>query len=112
MPALNQLALNWQGPEFQIITVNLDREQAEDFETAKKFLTDNEIVLPTALDDGEKLKRAFGVVEIPRHFLVNPKGEIIWSAMGAFAWNSPAARDQLLKLMEMQPQEPDSDSQE
>lgn len=112
MPSLNQLALNWQGPEFQIITINVDREQAEDFETAKKFLTDNELVLPTAFDEGGQLKKAFGVIEIPRHFLVNPKGQIIWSEKGAFTWNSPAARDQLLKLMESQTQEPDSDSQE
>lgn len=100
MPALNQLSQNWQGPEFQVITVNTDEPGSENFEVARDFLVANEIVMPTYFDKDGKLKKAFQVDAVPRHFLVSPKGEIVWEGQGAFTWNDGKTRDQLLKVME------------
>lgn len=100
MPALNALASTWQGPGFQIATVNTDTDVAENVEQAKRFLQEEQIALPSFFDKGEKLKRAFQVSEFPKHFLIAPGKKIAWTAIGAFRWNEPKVRDQLLKLME------------
>lgn len=100
MPALNTLGQQWQGPEFEIVTVNLDKPESDDFESAHKFMTENSIVLPTLFDKAGELKSAFGVQELPQHFLISPDKKIRWKAVGAFRWNEAKARDQLLKLME------------
>lgn len=98
MPALNQLAQGWQGPQFEVVTVNID--EGDNLEQAKRYLSETEIVLPTFFDKQGTLKSAFGVHEYPRHFLIGPDTKIAWSATGAFAWNENSARDRLLKLME------------
>lgn len=108
LPSMDQFLINWQGPEFQIVTVNVDRERAEDFDAARKFLMLSDISLPAVFDTGERLKKAFAVTEYPKHFLVNPAGQIVWEAVGAYAWNEASVRDQLLKLTEQEVPQKDS----
>lgn len=112
MPSLNALGASWQGPGFQVVTVNVDTENADDLEQAKRFLQEEQIALPSFYDTGGKLKRAFQVNEYPRHFLIAPDRKIVWSAVGAYQWNEPKARDQLLKLMEQRAQESAADPAE
>lgn len=100
MPALNALAQQWQGPEFEIITVNVDDPKSENFEAAKRLLSEENITLPTLFDHAGDLKRAFKVENLPQHFLISPDKKIVWQDIGAFRWNEPKARDQLLKIME------------
>lgn len=99
MPALNQLGEQWQSTALQVLTVNVDDPTSESFESARQFLTDNEITLPTFYDRQKVLKNAFGVEELPQHFLINPQGQVVWRAVGAFKWNDPKARDQLVLVM-------------
>lgn len=112
MPSLNQLSLSWQGPDMQIVTVNVDDEKTENFELAKKFLQEQDIELPTIFDRGLVLAKAFGVDVYPKHFLINTEGKIIWEAAGAFKWDQQSARDQLLKLTEQQTPESVQDPSE
>jgi thiol-disulfide isomerase/thioredoxin len=100
MPALNQLGQQWQGPDFEILTVNVDKPGTEEFEAGRKFLTENSVVLPTLFDKTGELKKAFNVTDLPQHFLISPDKKIVWQAKGAFKWNDAKARDQLMKLME------------
>ncbi len=102
MPSLNQLSLSWSGPEMEVVTVNVDEEKSENFELAKAFLQDQEIVLPTLFDKQRVLTKAFAVDVFPRHFLVNPEGEIVWEGQGSYKWDSQKSRDQLLRLIERQ----------
>ncbi len=102
MPSLNQMALNWSGPELAVVTVNVDDESSENFELAKSFLQDEGIVLPTIFDKQKILTNAFAVQVYPKHFLINPKGEMIWEAQGSYDWDSSQSRDNLVKLIEQQ----------
>ncbi len=102
MPSLNQMALNWSGPELAVVTVNVDDENSENFELAKSFLQDEGIVLPTIFDKQKILTNAFAVQVYPKHFLINPKGEMIWEAQGSYDWDSSQSRDNLVKLIEQQ----------
>jgi thiol-disulfide isomerase/thioredoxin len=112
LPAQNALAGSWQGPSFQILTVNLDADNAENLDNARRLLQEEQITLPTFYDKGGNLKNAFQVNEYPRHFLISPEGQIVWQATGAFKWNEASARDQLLKLMEKQTPEAAEDPAE
>lgn len=109
MPTMNRLATGWQGPPFQILTVNTDTGNSEDLENARRWLQEEQITLPTFFDKGHVLKKAFGVDAYPRHFLISPDREVVWQALGAFNWSEVATRDQLLKLMERRAPEPTED---
>lgn len=109
LPSLNALAQSWQGPAFQIVTVNFDTDVAEDLETAKRLMQENEIVLPTVYDKNKELRTAFQVNEYPKHFLISPTKEVVWQQIGAFNWNSNKTRDQLAKLMAVRAPEPTAD---
>ncbi|MGE0529601.1 MAG: TlpA family protein disulfide reductase [Bdellovibrionales bacterium] len=102
MPSLNQLALNWQGPEFQILTVNVDKEGSPEGIAAKSMLREQELILPTFFDNKKELMKAFQVEAFPTHFLVNPDLKIVWEAVGAYDWDSDETREQLSALMESQ----------
>jgi len=99
MPALNTLGQQWQGARFEILTINTDDPKSENYEAAHNFLSEHEIVLPTMFDPAGVLKKAFGVEELPRHFLINPDAKIVWQEKGAFKWNEAKARDQLMRAM-------------
>lgn len=112
LPSLSQMSLSWSGPPLEVITVNTDEDKSENYELAKGFLQDQEIVVPTLFDRDHALSKAFVVTAYPKHFLVNPKGEIVWQAEGAYDWNAQSSRDQLLKLIEQQTPETNPDPQE
>lgn len=111
LPAMNEMALNWPSGELQILTVSSDLA-TEELEMGRRFLEENQIVLPTIFDRDGKIKAAFNVTDLPRHFLVDAKGMIVWEAVGAFRWNDSSVRDQLTKLMAQQAQEPTEDPAE
>jgi thiol-disulfide isomerase/thioredoxin len=102
MPDLNQMALNIQDPRFDVLTVNIDEQGSENLEQARKFMVEQQILLPTIYDSKGILKAAFKVTEYPKHFLVNPQLKIVWQATGSFAWTDSHADEQFLKLMEQQ----------
>ena len=109
MPSLNQMALQWSGPELSVLTINVDDENTENFDLAKRFLQDEGIVLPTVFDKQKILIKAFAVQVYPKHFLINPQGEMIWEAQGSYDWDSIKSRDSLVKLIEQQTPETDQD---
>lgn len=99
---LDQLAVNWQGPEFEVITVNLDKSENEQ---AKHLLGEQELSLPTLFDGNGILRKAFSIPEtlgdLPRHVLISPDRKMMWQNKGALSWGDGAARDQLTKIMEL-----------
>lgn len=98
MPDLDQFNEDWSGPELSIKTVNEDA--ADMSESIRQFLADNDIQLPVLYDVKGELKTAFDVHEIPRHFLISPKGDIVWTEKGALNWTSPESEKSLLSIME------------
>jgi thiol-disulfide isomerase/thioredoxin len=99
LPTLNQLGDQWQNASLQIITVNIDDPKTESFESARRFLTDNEVTLPTLFDRDAFIQKAFAVKDVPQHFLINPEGQIVWQAVGALQWNDARAREELMRVM-------------
>lgn len=96
IPALDHFTKGWSGPALSVLSVNLDPSSPD----VAQFLTDNQIEFSVLYDTKEELKTIFGVNEIPRHFLISPKGEIVWQAMGAYNWSAPESTHSLLAIME------------
>lgn len=109
LPSLNAMAESWQGPGLQVMTVNGD--QPEDVESARSFLLQEQISIPSIFDPKYRIKEGFKIEVFPTHFLIDPEQKIVWREIGAFDWNSQSSRDQIIKLMERQaqgtPAEPD-----
>lgn len=99
LPTLNQLGEQWQNASLQIMTVNIDDPKTESFESARRFLTENEVTLPTLFDRDGVIQKAFNVKDVPQHFLINPEGQIVWQAVGGFQWNDAHAREELMRVM-------------
>jgi thiol-disulfide isomerase/thioredoxin len=112
MPSLNSLSQQWQGANFEILTVNVDDPKSEEFEAARRFLSEQDLALPTLFDRKGELQKAFDVKELPRHFLINPQQQIVWQAKGAFQWSDNKARDQLMRVMTEEAEEPDAATEE
>lgn len=108
MPELDELSDDWSGPPMKIITINVDPDSPESIDSVQQFLADNEIQLPVLYDPRGELEKPFDVHEIPRHFFINPAGEIVWQAKGAFRWTAPESEKALLTLMEREKAEPAS----
>ncbi len=110
LPDLDGMNEDWSGPELTVLTVNVDPNSTELAETTKQFLADSEIQLPVYADSDGKLKKIFGVQEIPHHFLISPSGDVIWQSKGAFNWTSPETERSLLTMMarEKPPEPPES----
>jgi thiol-disulfide isomerase/thioredoxin len=104
MPDLDQFNEDWSGPELTVTTVNEDTLEMS--ETIRQFLSENEIQLPVFYDVSGELKNAFDVHEFPRHFLISPKGEIVWTEKGAFNWTAPESQKSLLAIMEREGAQP------
>jgi thiol-disulfide isomerase/thioredoxin len=105
MPDLDQFNEDWSGPELSIVTVNEDTAEMSD--TIRQFVSENEIQLPVYYDVKGEIKEAFAVHEFPRHFLISPKGEIVWTEKGAFNWTDPESQKSLLAIMEREGTPPD-----
>ncbi len=105
MPDLDQFNEDWSGPELSIVTVNEDRVDLS--ETIRQFLAETEIQLAVYYDTEGQIKNAFDVHEFPRHFLISPKGEIVWTEKGAFNWTAPESQKSLLAIMEREGLPPD-----
>jgi thiol-disulfide isomerase/thioredoxin len=100
LPELADLDLNWNGPDLDVVTVNLDDPKDENFELAKKFIAENQITLPVYFDSAGDLKKKFAVSDLPRHMLINPEGEIVWDKVGAYNWANPSVRSALIRVLE------------
>ncbi len=112
LPTLNALAQAWQGPPFQILTINVDPEGSDEMEAAKNWILEEQIALPTIFDPQHTVKTAFKVDAYPTHFLISPAKEIHWQTVGAFNWNESESRDQLIRVMERQTPESQADPEE
>lgn len=98
MPDLDQFNEDWSGPELSIMTVNED--SADMSEALRQFISENDIQLPVFYDIDGTIKTAFDVHEFPRHFLISPKGDIVWTEKGAFNWTAPESQKSLMAIME------------
>ena len=85
MPAIQKLSETVQDEKFQIIMVNT----AEDEDTIFEFLAAIDIELNTLMDVDGLVTEVWKPRGLPTSFLINPKGEIKYQAIGGREWGNP-----------------------
>jgi len=96
LPALNRLAAEKNGADFEVIAISIDRGKAEKIAA---FLDDNGIDnLPLVRDPGGALPNAMGLGVLPVTFVVSADGQIIGQLLGEAEWDSPEAKAFVDKL--------------
>lgn len=88
MPALDRLQAAMGGPDFQVVTVSIDRSGLEPVRT---FFDEVGLMrLAIYLDPASASTRALGVAGIPTTVLIDPAGREIGQATGPLEWDSGA----------------------
>ncbi len=95
MPVIQQLANNLQHKNFQIVMVNT----AEDEDTIFEFLGKIGVELNSLMDKDGQVTEVWKPRGLPTTFLINPKGEVKYQAIGGRDWNRPEYIEFLKKLL-------------
>jgi thiol-disulfide isomerase/thioredoxin len=85
MPAIQRLAENIQDDKFNIVMINT----AEDEDTIFEFLAAINVDLNSLMDADGQVTEVWKPRGLPTTFLINPKGEIKYQAIGGREWDSP-----------------------
>jgi len=86
MPSLETLYQRFKNKNFVMLAISNDMFGAT---VVKPFVKANKINFPVLLDQHLKVSNGFGVVSLPSTFMIDPKGKIIGSILGAENWAAP-----------------------
>jgi len=95
MPAIQKLANTMQDEKFKIVMINT----AEDEDTIFEFLGAIDVELNTLMDVDGLVTEVWKPRGLPTSFLINPKGEIKYQAIGGREWDKPEYTEFLKKLV-------------
>ena len=90
MPALNALQADYQGDDFDVVTIATGRN---DLTGIKKFFEETDVdVLPILLDPRSKLSRDMAVLGLPVTVIIDPEGNEIARMRGDAEWAGESGR--------------------
>jgi thiol-disulfide isomerase/thioredoxin len=96
MPTLQTLADSLRDENFQIVMVNT----AEDEDTIFEFLSAIDVELNSLMDVDGMVTEIWKPRGLPTTFLINPKGEVKYQAIGGREWNKPEYINFIKQLIE------------
>lgn len=79
IPELQKLHNEYAAQGFKVVGVSLDESGRE---AVQKFVTDNSMTYPIALDPEGKLANVFQTTVIPTSVLIDRNGKIVWKKYG------------------------------
>jgi len=82
IPELQKLHNEYAAQGFKVVGVSLDESGKE---AVQKFVTDNSMTYPIALDPEGKLANVFQTTVIPTSVLIDRSGKIVWKKYGRIA---------------------------
>ena len=85
MPTIQRLDDSFQDKHFKIVMINT----AEDEDTIFEFLAAINVELNSLMDVDGQVTEVWKPRGLPTTFLINPKGEIKYQAIGGREWDSP-----------------------
>lgn len=85
MPAVQKLSEVMQGKNFQIVMINT----AEDEDTIFEFLSTISVELNSLMDVDGTVTEVWKPRGLPTTFLISPKGEVKYQAIGGRDWDKP-----------------------
>ena len=95
MPTIQKLADALQGEKFQIVMINT----AEDEDTIFEYLGSINVELDSLMDVDGAVTEVWKPRGLPTTFLINPKGEVKYQAIGGREWGKPEYIGFIKKLL-------------
>ncbi len=85
MPSLVKLYDAFKDDNFVILAIDIQ----EKHEIVKAYVNQQKLPFPVLMDSTGQVAFKYGVRGHPAHFLINTKGELVASIVGARDWASP-----------------------
>jgi len=97
MPTMNNLIKKMDGKPFKIVTINM----AESKPDVEKFLNEVPVDFPVLLDSDGVILSQWKVFAAPANFILDKKGNIIFTLYGGIEWDSDDMVKKLTALTTM-----------
>lgn len=97
LPSVNKLYTDFKGQGFEVLLISF----REDPGVVTRAVRERGYVAPVLLDQsGEVTGKGYGVWGPPTAYFVNRRGQLVGRVVGPRGWDSPAARNFVLALLE------------
>jgi len=94
LPSMERLWHEVQKEEVVMLAINI----GEDADTIFTFTTDYPVTFPLLMDRDSEVVKQYPVLGVPTSFVIDPKGRIIYRAVGTREWDDKAIILQILAL--------------
>jgi len=94
MPSLQALSNTMPNHRFIILAVNVGEEE----NLVRSFAEQNNLTFPILLDHNMETYKNWPVLGVPTSFIINQRGDITYSAVGAIEWTSQATLSRIRAL--------------
>lgn len=94
MPSIDRLNTAVKEDGIVVLTINIGESKS----AISEFINDNNYKFETLLDKSKTVSSKFGVRSIPSTFIINKKGEITGTKIGAHEWDSEGVIEILKEL--------------
>lgn len=88
MPAMEQLYQRYRERGLVVLALSEDTEGEK---VVTPFFQDHKLTFPVAYDSKMKVAELYLLLGLPSTYLINREGQIVATALGARAWDSPDA---------------------
>jgi thiol-disulfide isomerase/thioredoxin len=95
MPALERLYQRYRDRGFTILAISVDRSPSAVWPFVQQF----RLSFPVGLDPEASVAREYGMRALPTTVVIDRAGQIVAGAVGARAWDGPAARQLVEALL-------------
>jgi peroxiredoxin len=96
MPSLAKLYNEFQEKNFVILAIDIQEKR----EIVKKYVKQEKLPFPILMDFTGQVASKYGVRAHPAHFLINGKGELVASILGARDWASSETRNLIRSVLD------------
>ncbi|MDH3948665.1 MAG: TlpA family protein disulfide reductase [Gammaproteobacteria bacterium] len=94
LPSMEKLWQAVQKKDVVMLAINI----GEDADTIFTFTTDYPVTFPLLMDHDSSVIKRYPVLGVPTSFVLDPKGRIIYRAVGTREWDDKVIIQQILSL--------------
>jgi peroxiredoxin len=94
MPSMQKLYELMRGKDFVMLTISIDEKK----ETVEAFMKDNNLTLPVALDQQQKVSPLYRITGVPETFLIDKNGMVMHHLIGPGDWINPEIVSALVNM--------------
>jgi peroxiredoxin len=100
MPSLVKLYNEFKGQSFVVLAIDIQEQR----EIVNKYVKQEKLPFPILMDFTGEVAFKYGVRAHPAHYLINGKGEMVASILGARDWASDETRNLIRFLLDQDQQ--------